>query len=546
LSCILEQYAKALPPAERDLLARLSLFPRGVKVEFLAWIAQSGGEVAGALIGLADHQLMKHLEWLKGLGLVFRYEIDQQAVYSAHPFLREFFRNLLRTKPESVHESVRAKLTPSLEARPKTKPTDPAILDQYEMLIEQTLLAGRVREAFDLFWRGLGGHEYLGRVLGENSRGRRILEHFAPQDDLSRVEPELSRRDLFALVNNLGLFTRNLGDLARAREAFAHCQRLLVGASDQNNKSRTATNLALIELQAGHFPKALEYSQVAVSLATRANTVLYIKILQAQDEAIAMSSVACQAKSHFALGDITSAMAEFRSATETEGSELKGEPLYILIECCIDEAERKLLRGDGSGARSQTRANREIAVRNNFKDTLCGCNTLLARLLLPDDPAGAIQLLQDARAFANRSGDVELQLECFHAACAVHLHLGDYPHAIIEGESGILLADTYGFGKYSIDLRLVLAETFLAASTATDDARKALQSARNALDRSEQPDCEYAWGQADGLHFCGIAHLRLGERELARQRLTAALELRERLGHGRVEETRRALALCRA
>jgi hypothetical protein len=39
--------------------------------------------------------------------------------------------------------------------------------------------------------------------------------------------------------------------------------------------------------------------------------------------------------------------------------------------------------------------------------------------------------------------------------------------------------------------------------------------------------------------------LRLGERELARQRLTAALELRERLGHGRIEETRRALDSCR-
>lgn len=34
---------------------------------------------------------------------------------------------------------------------------------------------------------------------------------------------------------------------------------------------------------------------------------------------------------------------------------------------------------------------------------------------------------------------------------------------------------------------------------------------------------------------------RLNEPELARQRLTAALEIRERLGHGRIEETRRAL-----
>ena len=104
----------------------------------------------------------------------------------------------------------------------------------------------------------------------------------------------------------------------------------------------------------------------------------------------------------------------------------------------------------------------------------------------------------------------------------------------------MLLADTCGFGKYSIDLRLALAETYLAAG----DARKALQNARKALDRSEQPDCQYAWGKADGLHFCGLAHLRLGERELARQRLTAALEIRERLGHGRIEETRRALELA--
>jgi hypothetical protein len=30
-------------------------------------------------------------------------------------------------------------------------PRDPVILDQYEMLIEQTLLAGRIQEAFDLY-----------------------------------------------------------------------------------------------------------------------------------------------------------------------------------------------------------------------------------------------------------------------------------------------------------------------------------------------------------------------------------------------------------
>jgi tetratricopeptide (TPR) repeat protein len=519
---ILEQYAQALTIAERDLLARLALFPRGVKVEILAWIVQSGGEVAGALMGLADGELAKHLERLRALGLVFRYETGRQAVYSAHPFLREFFRNLLGTKPESVHESVRAKLAPGLEARPKTKPSDPAILDQYEMLIEQTLLAGRVQEAFDLYWYGLGGYKNLGWVLGENGRGLRIVERFVPRDDFSLIEPHLAIRSRSGLVNDLGLFAQSLGDIARARGAFGHCRRLDAGASDQKNESMDTQNLADVELNAGHFRQAVEHSESAVSLATEAKNDTFI-----------MFSLAFRATAHFALGDITASAADFQRATE-----LEGQPLCALEG--IWEAECKLLRGDRPGALGQTRANRELMASLNLNAQLCRCNSLLARLLLPEGPAQAARYLQDARAFASRSGDVELQLRCFHAASDIHRHLGDYPQAVAEAEAGILLADTCGFGQFSIDLRLALAETLLAAG----DARKALQNARNALDRSEHPDCQYAWGQADGLHFCGLAHLRLGERELARQRLSAALELRKRLGHGRIEETRRALELC--
>jgi tetratricopeptide (TPR) repeat protein len=136
---------------------------------------------------------------------------------------------------------------------------------------------------------------------------------------------------------------------------------------------------------------------------------------------------------------------------------------------------------------------------------------------------------------------VELQLRCFHSACELQRSLGDHAQSISEGEAGILLADTCGFGKYSIDLRLALAESLLAAGEPT----RALQHARAALDHSQAPDCRYAWGQADALHFCGIAHLRLGERELARQRLADAFELRQRLGHPRIDETRTALEQLR-
>lgn len=519
LNRILEQYAAALTPVERDLLARMALFPRGVKVEILGWIVQSGGEVAGALIGLSDQELAAHLERLKRLGLVFRYETGQQVVYSAHPFLRDFFRKLLVAKPESIHESVRAKLAPSLEARPAAKPKDVAILDQYELLIEETFLAGRILEAFELYWYGLGNFDNLGKVLGDNIRGLRILERFLPSDDFSSIEGQMSARDVSALVSELGLIAQSLGDLSRARRAFGHARELNHAAGDYRNESVAAYNLAELELHTPRFSRSHEHAEAALSLANKAGNQPSMK-----------NSLICRASSSLALGNVSLASADFHRATE-----LNGEPLYYLEG--VLEAESKAALGERGAALAQTETNRETCAKDSLNGNVCRCDLLLARLLLPENAAKTAQHLTDARAFANRSGDVELQLRCSHAACDLQRHLGDYPQAIGEADAGILLADTCGYGKYSIDLRIALAETYLAAG----DARKALQKAREALDRSEHPDCQYAWGRADGLHFCGLAHLRLGEIELARQRLTVALEIRERLTHGRIEETRRAL-----
>lgn len=216
---ILDQYAKALTPTERDLLARLTLFPRGVKVEILRWIVQAGGKVAGALVGLSDQKLVVQLERLKKLGLVFSYGMGSELIYSAHPFMRDFFRGLLAAPPEAVHESVRARLAPSLEARPSENSRDPAILDQYELLIEETLLAGKVQEAFDLYWYGLGSATHL-RHMGEIFRGLRILERFAPQDDFTGAVSQLTQNDQSVLASALGLLAMYAGDLSRARNAF--------------------------------------------------------------------------------------------------------------------------------------------------------------------------------------------------------------------------------------------------------------------------------------------------------------------------------------
>ena len=510
---ILDEYAKALTQSERDLLARLALFPRGVKIEYLGWIVQSGGTVAGALIGLSDVQLANQLERPKQMGLVFRYETGTEVVYSAHPLLRDFFRTLLGTKAEDVHESVRAKLAPSLESRPERAPSDPALLDQYEFLIEQSLLAGRVQDASDLYFYGLGSHRNLANSLGENGRGLRILECFCPHDDFSRFSAVLSPRLKSSLVTSLGLFAKLAGDLLRARAAFVHSQSLDKDATDSRN-------LAGVELLAGRFASALEHSDEATHLAAAE-----------EDGKGHKYSLSYRATAHFALGGVASAEADFARATE-----LEWRPLLSFRG--VRHSECRLFVGDTAGALAQTQANLKTCRSEDWGDDICRCNALLARLLATDQPTAAAEHLKGARAFAEESGEVELQLRCFQSACELYRHLGDLPQSVSEGEAGVLLADTCGFGKYSIDIRISLAETYLAAS----NFQKALQTARKALDLSVEPDCQYAWGQADGLHFCGLAHLRLGETELARQRLTAALALREKLGHGRIEETRRALA----
>jgi tetratricopeptide (TPR) repeat protein len=517
LSRILEQYAKALTPTERDLLARLSLFPRGVKVELLGWIVQSGGQVAGALVGMSDHKLLMNLERLKKLGLVFAYGSGQGLVYSAHPFLRDSFRNLLAAPPEAVHESVRARLAPSLEERPRELSRDPAILDQYELLIEETLLAGRVQEAFDLYWEGLGNIAHL-RSLGEVARGLRILERFAPQDDFSGAASLLSQVDQSVLATDLGLLAMYAGDLLRARKAHSYSLEIDRQVSHAKNQSINYGNLAEIELNAGNFLVASEYSQRAV-------------ILLGQDADA--RRISFRAYSLAALGEMEEAADQFKRASEAEG-----RALYSID--AVMEAEFNALRGLQDEAISQTENNREVAIEWGWGQDVCRCDALLARLI-KDDLVRASRHLADARAFASRSGAVELQLRCFHSACELQHSLGDHTQSISEAEAGVLLADTCGLGKYSIDLRLALAESLLAAGEPT----KALQYARAALDRSQAPGCRYAWGQADGLHLCGVAHLRLGERELARQRLTAALELRQRLGHPRIDETRTALESLR-
>jgi hypothetical protein len=233
LTRILTSYAEKLSAEEVDLLARLSMFPRGVTVEILGYLVDAGGEVAGRLLGCNQARLRQMLVGLRDLGLVFRYEPSQEITFTAHPFLRQFFETLHGVHdPKQIHEAVRAKLAPTLKERPEKKPSETQDLDRYERLIEITRLAGQTQQAFVLYWYGLGSQAHLGHVLGDNARGLRIVSTFATNGTPETAGLDLPVHRQGQLVTDWGLFALDLGDLTIARRASEIAIEILRRKSD--------------------------------------------------------------------------------------------------------------------------------------------------------------------------------------------------------------------------------------------------------------------------------------------------------------------------
>ncbi len=519
LSRILTHYAQKLSDAERDLLARLSTFPRGVTVELLGFLVAAGGQIAGALAGCGEVRLKRLLDQLRDLGLVFRYRTRHET-FSAHPFLRDYFRDLLTvTKPEEIHEVVRTGLTPNLEARPMRLPTDPAVLDRYEVLIEHTRLAGRIREAVDLYRFALGGHAHLARVLGDYARGLRIVSGFSSDGTPEATPPELPDRSRAELVNDWGRFAAILGDLNVARRAFAVVAQLSRRAEDWHTLSSALGHRAEVELLACRLPAAREAAEAALDREERTGDSLGRR-----------HSHACLATALARLGEVDEARRHFAAA------DLDAFP-YPYLLWRYRKAQFELATGNRAEATADAQATRILAVSARDSSGQAASDALLGLLALPDALPVARQHLEEARSYASRSGNVVAQLRCYRLAAEIARSERAFGRARSEAEAGILLADTCGFGHYAIELRLTLARALLDAG----DTKSALPRAREALDRSVQPECQYAWGEADGLHLCGAAHARLGEYELARQRLTAARARREQLTHPGLVETRTEL-----
>jgi len=518
LARVLAYYAQRLPEQERELLARLSVFPRGVTIDLLSVLVDAGGEVAGLLVK-AKPRLVALLGSLRARGLVFQYRSDEAVTWTAHPFLRERFRELLGCPAEQVFNVVAQALGAGLEKRPDTKPRDQSTLDQYERLIEATRLAGREQEAFDLYWDGLGNWGHIGVVLGEYERGYRILEGFSAAGRPEDLGVKMALRSRSLLANELALYAMDLGRLAEARAIRRLDDGWKESLSDPEDTSIGLENSSDLAIGLGRLAEARRLASEAATEAEAASSTHETE-----------NSLVRRASAAHALGDIAAARADFATATA-----LEGEPLYSLRGQL--HARHHLDLGDFAAARALADHGLGIARQHGWNFELPQFDALLARIDLAEgeDPT---PLLDEIRAWTSRTGDMEYIIEA-HLLTARHLLArGDTQAALGEAETGLLHAVACGFGLLRIELLVALARIRLA----WPDPPKAIQAAREALDLAAHPDCGYAWGEADAAQAWGEAFFANGELALAQRAFTRALEVRRRIEHPGASETERWLA----
>lgn len=506
LARILTGYAQNLSTDERDLLIRMSIFPRGISVEILGYLIAAGGEIAGTLVGFNEIKLLRLANRLHDLGLVYTYHLRHSLTYTAHPFLRDYFRKLLSLPPEKIHEAVRDKLALGLDSKPDNKPRDTQMLDKYETLIEQTILAGRLDEASDLYFNvmgGGGGQGHLYNKLGDYGRIIRIVSQFSENGQPETLGLGLVAGDRAYLINAWGLAGFALGDLALAGRCFELASELARKNQDWNNLSTGLQNSAWVNLYQGAFVSAKKLLQQALGHGDKENNV----------DNHAFFAAACHA-----LGEIHEAQDNFKMATE-----LGGEPLYGIDG--IYQAEHLFSLGQKEQAIQMTQNNLAEAEKNGWQQYISLSNTLLGLFSLPDSIIQARQHLGKARQWPELSGEMECIIRNHQLAAEIALCSGDVEAALAEATTGLHQAESCGYGRFAIELLLQLARVQLLIP----DPATALPYARRALEWSSRAEVHYAWGIAAAAELCGSCHRELGEHELAARHFEEAEGLRATL-----------------
>ncbi|MCB9756455.1 MAG: AAA family ATPase [Myxococcales bacterium] len=378
LAGLLGAYARALPELERDLLARISVFPRGVDRDVLEDMSNAVAPVAGALAGRARAELTRALRRLERLGLVFSTAPARppggaaSPCYSAHPFVRQYFAGLLGAAATDVHAEVIARIERSLQGtglrdRGRARPREPALLDALEDLLLHTLEQGRPTVAFGLYVHALGGFDWLGLVLGEMARGARIARAFAAGGTPQAIDARLPVGHRILLAYQWGLYSGALGDLAGARRCYELVVVEAEAHGDINWRVTSLRALAYTARLAGRTDAALERVRASIELARA-------RIGGRQGAEHIVRGLALEGAILQDRGDLEGASARFARLPQLGDRPVARRGLWV--------AEHELARGQLAEAEARARDNLARCARLGWDGHVAHCHAVLAEVAL--------------------------------------------------------------------------------------------------------------------------------------------------------------------
>ncbi len=566
-----ERYAEALresDPAALALLQRVCLFRLGVDASTLASIFTGEGKEAVAGPGLARLHATGLEAKLALLAEMKLLERDEDERYSAHPAVRDGFLKSLDVETSlRGHEGARERLTALLPADLRrglvyTKfmrlvggpgaeyPSNLATLDLLEEIVHHTLAAGHVQGAWEVYWDRIGEYKNLGWRLGAYERGERICRAFAgghaPQD--APLPEGLSEHSQAAFVNEWALYLQALGALVPGARCY-ECQiELRMRQRSWANAARGNLNLLGVLFLSGRLATASEATEEALRLADRAD-----------DDELRCYSYASRAHVRAQRGDTPGALADFRSALhwqhEAEGDD---DPLYSSGGFWHTLLLSRL--GQNEEATRLTAANDRICIdvigeRYHLKPIV---------YLALADLACKRHDLNDASQFLDAAHEWAIARDAKEPLCSSALVRARMGRGMEERElasraveDGLRIARDCGYGIHHIDLLLLRARLALEEGNVDEviaDIDTALfegvhppeDSGLPELLAATDPECGYAWGEAEGRQLRGEALLtraarRLGRGDFAPARF-AELPIDVR---GLIDEAREELEVCR-
>ena len=376
LARLLDAYAATMTEAQRDLLARVAVFPRGADLGPLLAIA-SDPELRGTM-PTTRRDLVRTLSRLEALGLVHRSQ-EASSRYGVHALVAEHFREQLGNTARAIHGARReALLQRDLD------------LDGTEALFVHTVLAGHPRDAFDVYERRLGGFSRLGLERGDMVRGARLLRHFLTDDDPGAVDPGLPTWQRLSVLYDQALYATALGD---PDFALACLQRCITAANGEPRMHTTGlrTSAYVFRLM-GRYDEALDTVQRALEAASDV-------------PGHRVRNLALQAAIHHDRGEADDAARCFEQARALDPLPRFRRALW--------ESEYLVERGDLDRAEAIALENRELCVRRQWAGHVSHCDVVLGLCAVHRDPEAAAARLTGARRWAHESGEVEAQLRCF-------------------------------------------------------------------------------------------------------------------------------------